>query len=92
MGQLRQRWPDVRLILVGGSIYRDTRLHKNNKMAEDLALGDRVALARTKISGRSSSLHARVHFILPNRRKFRPWKRWPVGRWWQVAVEAQKTL
>ncbi len=72
MQQLLRRQPEVRLVLVGGSIYRNTRLQQEqlHKMAKDLALGDRVVFAGPKSPEEVARyMRESALLVLPRRRE-----------------------
>jgi glycosyltransferase involved in cell wall biosynthesis len=72
MQQLVKRQPDVRLVLVGGSVYRNTRLQQEDlqKMAEEMNLGGRVSFVGPK-SPEEVGRHMRESalLVLPSRRE-----------------------
>jgi teichuronic acid biosynthesis glycosyltransferase TuaC len=72
MHQIRQRQPDVRLVLVGGSIYRNTRRQQEQleKMAQDMELGDRVTFVGPKTSEEVARyMRESAVLVLPSRRE-----------------------
>jgi len=72
MQQLRQRQPDVRLVLVGGNFYPNTRRQRERlqKMAEDLGLGDRVSFIGPKPPEEVARyMRESTLLVLPSRRE-----------------------
>lgn len=72
MQKVSERRPDARLVLVGGSIYRDARLQEERlrRMADELGIGERVTFVGRKSAAEVARYMCEsAMLVLPSRRE-----------------------